>query len=45
MHYLKCHLEGKACRKLANGQNIDYSEEKNEPRASFAIVLVLAYIP
>ena len=25
---LKCHLKGKASRKLANGQNIDYSEKK-----------------
>ena len=25
---LKCHLKGKANRKLANGQNIDYSEKK-----------------
>ena len=25
---LKCHLEGKANRKLANGQNIDYSEKR-----------------
>ena len=25
---LKCHLKGKTCRKLANGQNIDLSEKK-----------------
>ena len=25
---LKCHLKGKASRKLANGRNIDYSEKK-----------------
>ena len=25
---LKCHLKGKASRKLANGQNIDYSEKR-----------------
>ena len=25
---LKCHLKGKNCRKLANGQDIDYSEKK-----------------
>ena len=25
---LKCHLKGKASKKLANGQNIDYSEKK-----------------
>ena len=24
---LKCHLKWKTCRKLANGQNIDYSEK------------------
>ena len=32
---LKCYLKGKISRKLANGQNIDYSEKKeNGPRAS-----------
>ena len=31
---LKCRLKGKTCRKLANGQDIDYSEKKNGPRAS-----------
>ena len=31
---LKCHLKAKAIRKLANGQNIDYSEKKNGSRAS-----------
>ena len=25
---LKCHLKGKASKKLANGQNIDYSEKR-----------------
>ena len=25
---LKCHLKGKTCSKLANGQVIDYSEKK-----------------
>ena len=25
---LKCHLKGKASRKLARGQNIDYSEKR-----------------
>ena len=40
---LKCHLKGKASRKLANGQNIDYSENKEEngPRASSAPALGL----
>ena len=28
---LKCHLKEKANRKLANGQNIDYSEKENGP--------------
>ena len=40
---LKCHLKGKASRKLANGQNIDYSENKEEngPMASSALTLGL----
>ena len=41
---LKCHLKGKASRKLANGQNIDYSEKKREengPRVSSAPALGL----
>ena len=38
---LKCHLKGKASRNLANGQNIDYSEKKNGPRASSALTLGL----
>ena len=29
---LKCHLKGKASKKLANGQNIDYSEKKKPPK-------------
>ena len=29
---LKCHLKGKASRKLANGQNIDYSEKTKRPK-------------
>ena len=42
---LKCHLKGKASRKLANGQNIDYSAKKKKkekgPRASSAPALRL----
>ena len=38
---LKCHLKEKASRKLANGQNIDYSEKENGPRASSAPALGL----
>ena len=40
---LKCHLKGKASRKLPNGQNIDFSEKKkeNDPRASSAPALGL----
>ena len=39
---LKCHLKGGGTsRKLANGQNIDYSEKKNGPRASSAPALGL----
>ena len=29
---LKCHLKGKASKKLANGQNIDYSEIRKRPK-------------
>ena len=29
---LKCYLKGKISRKLANGQNIDYSEERKWPK-------------
>ena len=28
----KCHLKGKASKKLANGQNIDYSEKRKCPK-------------
>ena len=40
---LKCHLKGKASKKLANGQNIDYSEKRKRPgpRASSAPALGL----
>ena len=38
---LKSHLNGKASKKLANGQNIDYSEKENGPRASSAPALGL----
>ena len=40
---LKCHLKGKASKKLANGQNIDYSEKRKrpDPRASSAPALGL----
>ena len=27
----QCHLKGKAHKKLANGQNIDYSEKRKRP--------------
>ena len=36
---LKCHLKGKTCRKLANGQDVDYSEKNNGHRASSATLL------
>ena len=29
---LKCHLKGKASKKLVNGQNIDYSEKSKRPK-------------
>ena len=38
---LKCHLKGKTCKKLANGQNIDYFEKKKRPWASSALLLGL----
>ena len=38
---LKCYLKGKISRKLANGQNIDYSEKENGLRASSAPALGL----
>ena len=28
----KCHMKGKASKKLANGQNIDYSEKRKWPK-------------
>ena len=38
---LKCHLKGKTSKKLANGQNIDYSEKRKRPKASSAPALGL----
>ena len=40
---LKCHLKGQTNRKLAHGQNFDYSGKKKEnvPRASSAPALAL----
>ena len=38
---VKMSFEGKSHRKLANGQNIDYSEKENGPRASSAPALGL----
>ena len=29
---LKCYLKGKTSKKLANGQNIDYSEKRKQPK-------------
>ena len=29
---LKCHLKGKTSKKLANEQNIDYSEKRKRPK-------------
>ena len=29
---LKCYLKGKISKKLANGQNIDYSEKRKWPK-------------
>ena len=38
---LKCHLKGKASKKLANGQNIDCLKKENGLRASSAPALGL----
>ena len=38
---LKCHLKGKAGRKLANGQNIDYSEKKKRKKMAQGLHLPL----
>ena len=37
-------FEGKTSRKLAHGQNIDYSEKENDSRASSAPALGLSTI-
>ena len=34
---IKCHLKGKASRKLANGQNIDYFEKRKWPKGFISI--------
>ena len=36
---LKCHLNGKSCRKWAEGLNINDSEKKIDPRGSSASTL------
>ena len=41
---LKCHLKGKASKKLANGQNIDYSEKRKRPKGFIAPALGLKTI-
>ena len=38
---LKCHLKGKASRKLANGQNIEDSEERKWPKGFISPALEL----
>ena len=38
---LKCHLKGKASKKLANGQNMIILKKENGPRASSAPALGL----
>ena len=40
---LKCHLKGKTCRKLANGQNIDFSGKQMAPRLHSAPSLGLIF--
>ena len=41
---LKCHLKVKTSRKVANGQDIDYSEEKNGHRTSSVFLLRLLLV-
>ena len=38
---LKCYLKGKISRKLANGENIDYSEKRKWPKGIFCLALGL----
>ena len=40
---LKCHLKGKASKKLANGQNIDYSEKRKRHKAHNIQTCLLVY--
>ena len=40
---LKCHLKGKASRKLANGQNIDYSEKRKRPKGFICLCTGVKY--
>ena len=38
---LKCHLKGKASKKLANGQNIDYSEKRKRPKGALGLNTII----
>ena len=38
-----CHLKGKASRKLANGQNIDYSEKRKQPKGFICLCTGVKY--
>ena len=41
---LKCHLKGKTSRKLANEQNIHYSEQRKWPKAALGLnTIILVY--
>ena len=40
---LKCHWKGKASRKLANGQNIDYSEKRKRPKGFICLCTGVKY--
>ena len=40
---LKCHLKGKASKKLANGQNIDYSEKRKRPNGFICLSTGVKY--
>ena len=38
---LKCHLKGKTSRKLANEQNIDYSEQRKWHKAALGLNTII----
>ena len=41
---LKCYLKGKTSRKLANGQNIDYSAKRKWPKGFICPCIIFKYV-